>query len=805
MDRLLTDLRHAVRGLRRDPVFTFASLATIALALGANAAIFALSHALLVRPLPYTDPDRLVAIENAPLSFSSDGSFALTRFVRESPLLESAALYYGGGGANLEAGGESRRIGLAQVGGQFMATLGARPLVGRTFDETEAVAGANTVVVLSEHLWRDAFGADPAAVGRSVRLSGIAYTVVGVMPARFEFPTGADAWVPVPVNFAFLGGAAGPGTIARLRAGIAASVAADQLEAVSTERRREQLVDSRPLIPDWDPIRIVALQAELTRSLRTPLLVLFGAVTLVVLIGCVNLSGLLLARVNAREREFAVRGALGAGTGRIAQQLTAEAAVLSVAGGVLAVVLAWWTLDGIVALFPEGLFPTQRLTPDAITLAYTGVLSIVCAFVFAIAPALRATSASRALPRSIGVGERRETTRVRSALLIAEVALSFTIIAAAGLLARSMAEMNDVPLGFQPENVLSARVRLPDLRYADSPSRQTFAQQFLERVRALPGVRSAAMGEDVPLSGEMGIRFLASTDGAATKPDGSTAGESAQYHTVSDGWFEAMGIPIREGRAFAPDDPAAGRVWIINRVLADRLYPSGSAVGSDLALRFAFDRPPLAGTIVGVIDGVRSGRVENDLVPQVYAPFAQAPAGYISVVVQGTGSRRALVDAITAALHDVDSSLPLYDVRLMRDVVTASMGSRRGVTVVMSLFAVLALLVSAVGLYGVVAQSVARRRREIGVRIALGARRSGILRLVVRRGLVLAGIGSIIGLAGSIIATRALRSLLFGVEPTDPLTLAAVVVVMLGIAGAASAIPAARASRVDPMIVMREE
>jgi putative ABC transport system permease protein len=798
MSTFLQDLRLAARVLARDPVFSIAALATLALALGANTAIFSLSHAVLLRALPYSDPARIMVVANAPLAFGPGGGFAISRRMRESMALESSALYYASGGVNFAGRPAARRLNVAQVSASFLRTLGSSPLLGRDFADADAAAGANRVVLMAEAIWRSQFAADPAVIGRTVRLNGLAYQVVGVMPERFEFPAGAQLWVPLPVTWEFIGGsAAAPDVIARLKPGVDRQTAERQLERAITA--------DRPRDPGEAGLTLQPLQDRLTEGVRVPLLVLLAAVTLVLLIGCVNLSGLLLARVSSRVREFAVRGALGASAADIRRQLFAEALLLVLLGGAAALLLVFWSLDAIVALFPAGVLPTTRIAPSGVVLAYTSGVAILAALLCTMIPAVHAARASRSVPRGEGVGPDAGRVRLRSIMLVAEVALSVVLVTAAGLLARSLIRLHDVPLGFRPEHTLTLRLRLPEARYGEASQITAFASRALERLRALPGVSAAAIGDDVPLSSELSGAFRVGLPGETREVVMAESGRerSSQLRAVTRDYFRALGMTLLAGEDFAETAAGGERTFVINDRLARMLFPGGNAVGQRVVVWYG-PANPRAGTVAGVVRGVRAHRVEQEPTAQLWALFGQAPTGNLVIVLRLAEDRSRTLAAVRAALHELDAELPPFDVRSLQSVVSASLGSRQGVTIVMAAFAALALALSAVGLYGVIAQSVAQRRREIGVRLALGARRESMLRLVLRRGLGFTLPGIALGMAGAVATMRVLRSLLFEVGPQDPVTLLGVPVLMLLVALSACLLPALRATRVDPLVAMRE-
>ncbi len=469
-------------------------------------------------------------------------------------------------------------------------------------------------------------------------------------------------------------------------------------------------------------------------------------------------------------------------------------------GLLVALLLAAWTLDGVVALFPAGLLPTARVSLQAPVLAWSAAATCLAALLFGAAPALHAARASRRLPRAEGVGADPSRTRARSALLVLEVALSFVLVSAAGLLARSMARLHDVPLGFHPEQVLTLRLRLPDTRYATGAQQNAYATTLLERVRAIPGVNAAAVANGLPLTHELGVGFTVLLPGEPAAQDGR-AERTASYRTASADWFGTLGTRVLAGRAFRDNDGTAGTVYIVNEALAHSLFPDGNAVGREIVLRTG--GKPRPGTIVGMVEGQRFNDVVDAPHPEIWEPFRQAPSPWISLAVRTSGPAR-VPDALRAAVAAVDPAVPPWQMRALNDIVDASLGPRRGVSFVMSRFAGLALLLSAIGLYGLIAQSVAERRREIGVRMAVGARQQSILRLMLSRGVRPAVIGIGLGVILAAAATRVLRTLLFDVDPLDPLTFALVAATLIGVALAASLAPALRAARTDPLAALRE-
>ncbi len=796
MRDFLSDLRYAARGLRRSPTYTLAAVATLALALGANAAIFDLSWSVLLRSLPYGEPERIVAIENPPLALRA-GGFEPSRVLRESPVLESVSLYYEASGANLESADAPRRIRVSQVSGTFLQTLGSQPLIGRDFAPEEAVAEANRVLLMSEGLWRAQYNGDPGVLGQTVRLNGIVYTVIGVMPARFELPVGADAWIPLPMVGEFAtGNASSPLAIGRLRAGVHIDAAQASIRAADEARR--------PYEPGEPGVRLVGIQEQLSGSLRTPLRLLAAAAGVVLLIGCINLSGLMIVRASSREREFALRAAIGAGATRLARLQLAEGLVIATLGAIAALLVVAWTIDGIVALFPVGMLPTQRVTPDAAVLTFTAAAAALAALAFALPPALRAARSGRRFQQASAAGEAPDRLRVRNGLLVGQVALAFVLVVAAALLGRTLANLYDLPLGFRTEDVVTQRVVLPLASYGTDAQRVAFADRMLERVAVLPTVMSAGVGDDLPLSGEMGVRFRISSPSESFEQASADGDDRriASHSAVTAGWFRTMGATVLSGRTFEEGDGRGEPVFVINDVLADALFPDRVATGQ--RIRLWKGPTPVDGTVIGVIQGIRDRSVREAPGSQLWEPFAQATSNLITLAVRHRGERAAVIAGVRAIVHEIDAALPVHDVRDMDDVVAASVGPQRGVTMLMSAFGTLALLLAAVGLYGLIAQSVVQRRREIGVRMALGARRHRVLGLILSRGLRLAAIGTLLGIAGAAVSARALRSLLFGIQPLDAATFGIATLVVVGAAAFACLAPALRATRVDPLDALRD-
>jgi putative ABC transport system permease protein len=787
LDVLKKDVQYALRLMRRSPVVTTVVVATMAVTLGANVAVFSLTHALLLEQLPVQDPDRVVELSNTPLLFQERG-FGLSRTVLESGAVESATLYYVGGGANLE-GDAGRRITVTQVDTSFLHTMGARAQLGRGFRPEEGVEGANTVVLLSHRLWRQ-LGGSPAIVGSGLSLSGLAYTVIGVMPRGFEFPAGTDAWLPTPIRFELYSGALAPDAIARLRPAVTTDEAALRLNRAYEARQGQRG-------PDEPPIGVSSLRDKLTGPIRLPVLLLFGAVTVVLLIGCANVAALLLARASTRDAEFAMRGALGASSGRLLRQMLSEGLLLIVLSGLAGIWLARIGLTALTRLFPAELLPTREITLSQTAFVYTALLCALTTLLVSCAPAIRAARAGRWIPRSATMTGLRERYRFRTIVLGTEVALSVLLVVGAGLLVRSLARLTALPLGFEPAQVVSLQVRLPASRYGQPAQQVAYANTLLERVRALPGVIAAGVSSDLPLIKQMGMGV------GVTRADRPVVDErgarTAKYVTASPGYLQAIGARVLRG---SDTDLAstARPTAVITESLARQLFGRESAVGQRVrVVRFKREFE-----VIGVVADVRHNSVTNDPTPVLFASSLARPTPYLGLAVRTSGDVSVLMAQLRAVVLDIDRNVPGYNIRTMETAVASAIGTRYALPVVVSMFALLALLLCAVGTFGLATELVVEQRRALCIRMALGAQRASIIELVGRRALRAAGIGTVAGLLAAIAASRVLSGLLYETDRLDPLTFASVPLLVLAVTIVATAWPAYRAVRLDPATMLRE-
>jgi predicted permease len=805
---LSQDLRYGLRQLLRSPAFTIAAALTIALGVGANTAIFSVVNAVLLRPLPYPSPDRLVSIrettergENvvSPPNFED--------FRAQRVLFEAAAATYNNSVALTGEGAAEQLLGAAATE-DFFRVLATPPLLGRGFLPEDARTGAAPVVVLREDLWRRRFGADPEIVGRVLQLDGVGRTVVGVMPASVVYPDAAtELWTPLffsEEELATQRGAHYLDVVARLAPGVTVERADAGLRAVA-----DRLAKEFPRTNEGESASARSLRDALVGDIRPALLIMLGAVGFVLLIACANVASLLLTRAVGRGRELAIRTALGAGRGRIVRQLVVESVLLAAAGGVAGLLLAAWGVDALGALRPDDLPLVGELRLDRTVLLFTLGVTVLSALAFGLVPAIQAT---RGIELGSGLREGtagaigvRGAQRTRSVFVVVEMALALVLLAGAGLLMRSFTSLLRVDSGFDPRGVLTFTLSLPDAKYDATKARQ-FVADLMERMRGLPGVTAAGASSILPLSGSSYGISLTSVDGRAMEdtPDAP----SVQVRLATPGYLRAMGIPLRRGRDLAPADrPEAPRVLLANEAAAKLLWPEEDALGRTIVLgtRFGLGGDRAGGQVVGIVGDAREMRVAREALPTVYLPHAQWPVGHMGIAVRTSGEPLLLVAAAREQARSLDADVPVFGVLTMEQRLAESVATQRFYMLLLAVFAVAALALAAIGIYGVMAFGVAQRSREIGIRVALGARPGDVAGLVARAGLSLAVVGIALGVAGSIALTRVLDGILYQVEPTDPLTLAGVSLLLLVVATLAVVLPARRATRVDPMTALRSE
>ncbi|HEX3551701.1 MAG TPA: ABC transporter permease [Thermoanaerobaculia bacterium] len=825
MTSLLHNLRFAVRTLWRSPGFSLVALLTLALGIGANTAIFSVVNGVLLRPLPYPQAEELVQLERG-FKDGRSTSVSIPKFVfwREhgGEVFSGVAAYeVVSSGFNMAGDGPPERIPGSRVSRDFFAVFGRRPEIGRVFLPEEDRPGGPKVVVLSHELWARRFGADRALVGRAVVLNGEPYTVVGIMPAGFHFPSAADLWAPADVDPASQEKANYLDVAARLRDGVSLPQAAAAFKLVARRYRTLRPDD----MGETETGLVVPLRESLYGQLRPALLVLLGAVACVLAIACVNVANLQLARAAARRREVAVRTALGAGAGRIFGQLLTESLVLAVAGGLAGLLLGYWILKPLLALSPVdklGIQGSGGLPPvgiDGRVLAFTFGLSLLSGLLFGLVPAVQTARVN--LREPLQENSTRSTGGARGALarrllVVSEVALALVLITGATLLVRSFSGLTHTAPGFRPDGVLSVKLSLPAARYSDPKALERFSREVTERVGSLPGVRQAAIVSTLPLEPGPDLPFVV----VGKWPGGKSqegVGE-AQYRTSTAGYFQALGIPLARGRYLdVGDRPGGEPVVVINETLARRFFPNQDPLGQRIHVGMPFVSEladPAPRRIVGVVKDVRETGLDEAAPLILYVPLGQIPASVaallvrlipVSLVVQTDGSPAALTRQIQRQVWAVDPQQPVSAVTPLTTVVERSLGSRRFNTVLLGALALLALALSSVGIYGVLSYLVGQRTREIGVRMALGATGRHVLRMVVGQGLTPVLLGVAVGLASALGLTRLLGSLLVGVSATDPATFVLAPAVLTAVALLASAIPARRASRLDPLAALRAE
>ena len=804
-----SDVRFAWRALRKTPGFTTVVVLTLALSIGANAAIFSVVNAVVLRPLPYPDAARLMVVwgnlhrpgvEEIP---ASAGEYVDYRDQVRS--LEQVAAY-DTLGFNLTGGGEPERVDGAVVTASVFPLLGVNAQVGRTFAAAEEQPGRDQVAILSHALWTRRFRADPAIVGQMVAVDGRPVEIVGVMPAAFRFPDETtELWRPILLDAEALGagnrGSHGFTVLARLKRGISREQARADLDSAGAAFQARFPGNYR----NGFSTTVRPLQDEIVGDTSRALFVLLGAVGLVLLIACANVANLLLARAASRRKEMALRTALGASRWRIVQQLLTESVIVALTGGALGLLLAFWGIDALVAASPDSLPRLRQVGVDGRVVGFTALVSLATGVLFGLAPAIRASRTE--LHETLKEGGRTSAAHGRAGqlLVIAEVALSLVLLVAAGLLIRSFARLQDVAPGFEPAKLLTFRLALPESRYVTFDKGDAFFTGLFTRLRANPDVRAVAASSALPFSGVGGSRTFTIDGRPPLRPEDST---EEQLRIVGDGYFGAMRIPIVKGREFTTrDGPASPRVAVISGALARKHFPNEEAIGK----RISFSQSePRWYEIVGIAGDVKHRGLDARDRPELYVPYRQPLFDSwivrpMYLAVRTAGEPLAAVAAVRREVSGLDPDQPISDVRSMDDRITRSLTGRRFNMVLLGLFAALALTLAAVGIYGIVAYAVTERTHEIGLRVALGAQRRDVVAMVVRQGMTMALIGTAAGVAASLALVRVMSGLLFGVSAADPITFAAIPLLLVTVSLAACYIPARRATRVEPMIALRAE
>jgi putative ABC transport system permease protein len=807
VQNLWQDLRYGARMLLKNPGFTVVAVITLALGIGANAAIFSVVNATLLRPLPFEDPDRLIMIRETNPSRSSEFKVSPGNFLdwkKQNTVFERLVAMQETS-FNLSGAGDPERLSGMRVTDGFFAMLGARPQTGRDFFPEEDRAGGANVVILSHGLWQRRFGGDPNIVNQAITLSYRSYTVIGVMPATFRFGDGGpDLWTPM----AFTAEQAQQhdshyvSAIGRLKPGITLAHARSEMSAIA-DRLARQYPDSNT----GKSVKLMPLLDYTIRSVKPALLVLFGAVAFVLLIACANVANLLLARAAAREKEIAIRTSLGAGRARIVRQLLTESLLLALAGGAAGLALGAWGMDLLLALAPEDLPRLSDVSLDGRALTLTAALTLLTGLGFGLFPALQASNFRgpnlNETLKDAGRGSTDDRRRrlIRGALVVSEVALAMVLLVGAGLLIKSFLRLRSVDPGFDHSNALTVGIQLSQRKYPEENQRVAFYKQLNEKVAALPGVQAVGAAMVTPLSdNDYVLPFM--IQGRPPYPAGSAP--TANYYSVTPGYFKAMGIPLLRGRLFTERDTKdTPRVVIINETMAKRFFPGEDPIGKRLDLGDA--REPDWEEIVGVVGDVKHYGLNRETTAQTYEPHTQRPVSSMTLVARTSGDPASLSAAIRGEVLKIDKEQPVYDIRTLEQYFSTSIAEQRFSAMLLGIFAAVAMALASVGIYGVLSYSVTQRRREIGIRTALGAARRDVLKLVVGHGMLLTLIGMAIGLGAAFALTRVMSTLLFAVSATDPMTFGLIALLLGAVALLACWIPARRATKVDPMVALRHE
>ena len=806
-DEMIQDLRFGLRMLLKHKGFTAIAALTLALGIGANTAIFSVVNAVLLRSLPYRDPDRLVLLSQYRAVAEMDGANGETymEWRDQAKAFEQIAAYTFDS-AVLTGGGEPERLAVGKVSTDLFATLGVGPALGRAFTPAEYTEGGEPVVILSDGLWRRRFGGDPQVIGRALTLEGQSRTVVGIMAPGFQIPEETDLWLPLALNSGC------PrcihlSVLARLRAGVTPEAARADLSVI-LERKRQAF----PVAYADTRVRVITIGERLVGNVRLALLVMLGAVAFVLLIACANVANLLLARSAARQKEMAIRSALGAHALRLVRQLLTESLLLSLMGGAAGLLAAKWGVKLLVALSPAGIARIRESEVDGRALGFTCVVVVLTGLIAGALPALQAskTDVNGTLKGQSGARSGQGgARRALSALMIAELALALVLLTGAGLMIKSFLRLLAVPRGFNPDGVLTLTLTLSRgaAKYPwQSLQPGAYLQESLDRVRALPGIQSAALASALPLAGPTRRLIGIEIEGRPPYEPGKEPGVDANF--VSPEYFQTMGIQIRAGRPFTSQDGAeAPRVVIINETLARRFFPNEDPIGH----RLLFMGNELA-TIVGVVGDAYNRGLDSEVYPEVYGPGMQNPKfmGNLLVARVASGQNNpsglsSLAAAIRRQAQAIEPNEPVNQVVTMDERLSNSVAQRRFQMLLLGVFAGLALVIATVGIYGVISYAVSQRTQEIGIRMALGAQAIDVLLMVVWRGMSLALIGVAIGLAAALALTRIIQNLLFNVSATDPAIFAIIVLLLVGVAFIASYIPALRATKLDPLIALRSE
>jgi putative ABC transport system permease protein len=821
METLIQDLRYGLRSLIKNPGFAAVAIIALALGIGANTAIFSVVNGILFRPLPYPEPERLAIVWETRTNLqseTSDSNFpvAAGNFLdwrEQNQTFDHIAAFHSQT-LNLTGSGEPERIGVIRASADLFPLLGVEPVRGRTFFAEEDTADANRVVLLSHQFWQRRFGSDPNVLEQTLTLEGVTYNIIGVMPQGFQFPrknelpagyqipATVDVWLPLALTPAQRQnrGRHYLAVVARLKSRVSQEQAQADMDSIA-----RQLSEQYPQTNTDEGAALISLHQHIVKKIRPALIALLGAVGFVLLIACANVANLMLARAAARQKEVAVRVALGASRLRIVRQLLTESLLLAIIGGTLGFLLALWGIDVLMALAPDNIPRFEDLSIDGRVLGFTLLVSLATGILFGLVPALQVSKSELNHTLKEGGGRTAgsaQRSRIRSALMIAEIALSLVLLVGAGLMIRAFQRLMKVDPGFKSENVLTMDIAITRSKYPDRRTRSDFFEAALARISTVPGVEAAAGIYPLPLGGaEEGVGFTIENEPPRQPGDSRSVGP----RWVSSDFFLAMGIPLRDGRTFdRRDSEDAPLVVIINDALAERYFPNENPIGKRVAIDSNQGNPNWR-QIVGLVANIKHTNLEDDARPQLYIPHTQFAIPSLTFVVKTSTEPLALVNALREQVLAVDKDQPVTNIKTMDEWVGNALAQKRFNMFLFGVFAATALLLAAVGIYGVMAYSVNQRSHEIGIRLALGAQTGNVLAMVIRQGMLLALSGVGIGLIAAFALTRLLANLLFNVSTSDLTTFLAMSLILTGVALVACLVPARRATKVDPLAVLRNE
>jgi putative ABC transport system permease protein len=805
MDYLKQDLQYAVRRLLKAPGFTAVAVLTLALGIGANSAIFSVVNGVLLKPLPFPESGRLVRVYH-----TSDGSRSsmsgpnFTDIARMATTLEGMAAI-STAGMILTGVGEPTRLRVAEVSAALFNVLRVRPALGRVFNADENTPGRTNIVILSHALWEQRFGGDRGVIGKRIALDGVPREVVGVMPRGFGYPSDRQAWLPIAYDAAFVRSQRANWSldvVARLKPGVTPEQSAAEVETLGRNLEKQYPTANAGVGMTTFPM-LEAMVGDIRRSV----MILLGAVGFVLLIACTNVANLLLARAAARGSEMAVRTALGAGRGRLVRQLLTESVVLSVLGAALGLLLAVWGVELLTKLKPEGIPRLDNVRVDAAVILFTVAIAMLTGVLFGLVPAFAATRGLSASLKEAGRGAvtGRGGARLRGGLVIAELALAVMLLAGAGLLMRSFMKLQAVDPGFSPEQALTFELSLPGERYLQDAQRVAFYDDLLPRLRALPGVRGTSAVMGLPLTG---VDFVISFDVAGRPPVAPEDRPAMQVRVAMSDYFASVGIPLKRGRVFTDDDKVGTTpVVLITESAARQYFPGEDPIGKTIKLgwRRGAGKPQAGGEVVGIVGDVKDAGLNEANPPQIFLPFRQWPVSFMSLVMKTSVPPLSLSDAARAQVAAVDPNLPVSNISTLDAVVAKSISQQRFYMLLLAIFAAVALVLAAIGIFGVLSYAVSQRTREIGIRMALGAREGSVIRLIVVHAMILVVCGVAAGTIAALFVTQTMTKMLFSVTPTDPATFLTVAGLLSAVALLASYLPARRATHVDPVIALRAE